>query len=239
MQVAILAGGLATRMRPLTKTVPKAMLEVAGRPFAEWQLAWLASEGVTDVVYCVAHLGQQLRDHVGDGTRWGLRVAWSDEGEHLLGTAGALRKAAHSGLLHERVAVLYGDSYLQVSIAEVDRAHQRSGAPMLMAVYRNDGLFDRSNVRFGAGRVQRYDKGESDPAGARMHHIDYGLLVVTRAVLEAEVPAGEHRDLADLQHRLAARGEVAGVEVRHRFYEIGSPEGLAELDAHLRIRGAP
>lgn len=234
MQCVILAGGLATRMRPLTETLPKAMLEVAGRPFADWQLRWVAAQGVTDVVYCVAHLAAPLRAFVGDGAAWGVRVAWSDEGEQLLGTAGAVRRAATAGLLDERFAVLYGDSYLDVSVGAVDAAHRAAGTPMLMTVYRNDGRYDRSNVRYEGGRVLRYDKDEPDPVTAGMHHIDYGLMVLRRDAVLAEVPPGRRWDLAEVQHRLAARGDVAGFEVTERFYEIGSPQGLADLAAHLR-----
>lgn len=236
MQCVILAGGLATRMRPLTETVPKAMLEVAGRPFADWQLRWLADEGISDVVYCVAHLGQQLRDFVGDGAGWGLAVEWSDEGERLLGTAGALRRAAAEGLLEARFAVLYGDSYLSVSIDSVQTAHRVEGRPMLMTVYRNDGRFERSNVRYEAPLVRRYDKSELNPGAAGMHHIDYGLVILTRVALLAEVPPARPWDLAEVQQRLAARGDMSGFEVTERFYEIGSPQGLTDLEIHLAHR---
>jgi MurNAc alpha-1-phosphate uridylyltransferase len=81
VQAVVLAGGLATRMRPQTLTVPKSMLEVAGRPFVDWQLERMAACGVRDVVMCVAHLAEQIEAHVGDGARHGvLRVRWAHEG---------------------------------------------------------------------------------------------------------------------------------------------------------------
>ena len=234
MQCAILAGGLATRMRPLTETVPKAMLEVAGQPFAHWQLRWLASQGVTDVVYCVAYLGDQVRAYVGDGTAWGLRVRYADEGPTLRGTAGALAHAARLGLLHERFLVLYGDSYLNVVVGDVWAAHAAHGLAMLISVYKNDGAFDGSNVRYRHGLVERYEKGLADPAAAGMHHIDYGLSVVQRsALLDAVDDGGVAHDLASWQHELSLGGQLAGFEAFHRFYEIGSPQGLAELETHL------
>lgn len=234
MQCAILAGGLATRMRPATETIPKALLEVAGRPFAHWQLAWLADQGVTDVVYCIAHLGEQIRAFVGDGAAWGLRVRYADEGPELRGTAGALARAARLGLLDDAFLVLYGDSYLDVDVAALWRTFVRSGEPMLLSVYRNDGRFDRSNVRYAEGRVQRYDKRVADPAAAGMAHIDYGLSALQRDALLRFAPDGVACDLAELQHELSVAGRLAGFEVTERFYEIGSPEGLAELDARLR-----
>ena len=232
MQCAILAGGLATRMLPATSTMPKALLDVAGRPFADHQLAWLADEGVTDVVYCVAHLGDQIREHVGDGDRWGLRVHYADEGPRRLGTAGALRAAA-AGLLDEAFLVLYGDSYLHVDVRAVWRRFLCSGMPALMTVYRNDVERERNNVRFVDGRVEAYEKHHPDPRVAGLDHIDYGLLAFRRAEIEAAVQPGAVADLSSVQHMLAAEGLVAGYEVTDRFYEIGTPDGRDELEALL------
>jgi MurNAc alpha-1-phosphate uridylyltransferase len=200
-------------MRPVTDTVPKTLLEVAGRPFADWQLGWLAAQGVTDVVYCIAHLGEQVRAHVGDGGRWGLRVRYSDEGPQLAGTAGALVRAFRAGLLDEQFLVLYGDSWLDVDVGAVWAAMGRSGQPMLMTAYRNEGRYDR---------------------------VDYGLLVMRRQLVsELAAEVGDAPcDLSDLQHRLSMAGRLAGFEAEHRFHEIGSPAGLAALEAHLRA-GAP
>jgi len=97
VQCLILAGGLATRLRPVTETVAKAVMPVAGRPFAEYQLEWLARAGVTDVVYAIGFHGDQIRAAVGDGSRFGIRVTYVDEGEILLGTGGAVR-LAYDGL---------------------------------------------------------------------------------------------------------------------------------------------
>jgi NDP-sugar pyrophosphorylase family protein len=220
-------------MLPDTSSTPKALLEVAGRPFAARQLAWLAQEGVTDVVYCIAHLGDQIRAAVDNGSRWGLRVRYSDEGERRLGTGGALRLAAHDGLLDDRFLVIYGDSYLQVSVRDVWTTFEASGLPALMTVYRNDVASERCNTRFVDGRVDAYEKGLPDPAGVGMHHVDYGLLAFDRAIVERSIPADTVADLSDLQHTLAAQGLLAGYEATHRFYEIGSPRGRSELEGLL------
>ena len=239
VQCVILAGGLATRMRPLTDTVPKALLPVAGRPFAHWQLSWLAAQGVADVVYCIAHLGGQIRAFVGDGSAWGLGVAYAEDGPRLRGTAGAIADTARSGLLDESFLVLYGDSYLDVAVETVWRAFGAAAQPMLMTVLRNDDAFDRSNVRYREGMVELYEKGVADTRGAGMHHIDYGLSALRRDPLLGEVPAdGRRHDLAELAHRWSRRGRVAGFEVGERFYEIGSPGGLADLERHLSDAGA-
>ena len=227
--VAILAGGLAARMRPATERIPKALLEVAGRPFIEHQLASLRREGVDRVVLCVGFLGEMIQASVGDGAKFGLSVSYSFDGERLLGTGGALRRALP--LLGEHFYVLYGDSYLDIGYAGVQAAYRRSGLPALMTVFRNEGRWDTSNVLFDGERVVRYDK--RNPA-EDMKFIDYGLGILTGDVFRASKE--EAFDLADLYVSLAREGKLAGFEAKSRFYEIGTPSGLAEADGHLRGR---
>jgi NDP-sugar pyrophosphorylase family protein len=233
MQCVILAGGLGTRMWPDARTIPKTMLPVAGRPFAGWQLDWLATAGVSSVVYCIAYLGAQVRDYVSDGSKWGLAVDYVDEGTELRGTAGALALAAERGALEDRFLVLYGDSWLQIDPGDVFGASVRSGLPALMTVYDNHGQWAGSNVVYRDGLVERYEKG-LDPPPPEMHWIDYGLSAFTRELIEERVPRGEPRDLAPLCASLAAAGELAGYVAASRFYEIGSPSGRAEAEALLR-----
>ncbi len=232
MQCVVLAGGLGTRLGPLTASVPKALIPVAGRPFADHQLTWLAGDGVREVVFCIGHLGEQVRNFVGDGSRWGLGVRYVDDGTALRGTGGALRLAFEEGVLEPAFAVLYGDSYLQVDVGAVMAAFDDRGADVLMTVYRNEGRYDRSNTVLNADGTVRYDKTEPDPAAAGMLHIDYGLSVVNRDRVLVELSAGPS-DLADLYRSLSAQGRVAGLEVGERFFEVGSRAGLAELEALL------
>jgi NDP-sugar pyrophosphorylase family protein len=223
-------------MWPKAQTVPKTLLPVAGRPFADWQLGWMAEAGVTSVVYCIGFLGEQVVEHVGDGSRWGLEVRYVDEGAQLRGTGGAIRLALDSDALAERFLVLYGDSWLQVDPAEPYRAAECSDAPALMTVYENRGQFDASNVVFAGDRVLRYEKG-LDPLPPEMRWIDYGLSVLTRSIVAEQVPPGTVHDLAELFTALSARGELMGYLVDRRFYEIGSPTGLAEVTDLLTGRG--
>ena len=235
MQCVILAGGLGTRMLPVTAVVPKVLLPVAGRPFASWQLEWLAAQDITSVVYCIGHLGQLVRDHVRDEGVHGLDIAFVEERDELMGTAGALRLAADEGVLEPTFLVLYGDSWLQVDPAAVLRTAMASPLPALMTVHRNDGAWDRSNVEYSDGIVIRYEK-NLDPVPAAMRWIDYGLLAFDRGLITDRVPAGEPSDLAPLCTALAREQRLAGFEVAERFYEIGSAEGLRELDALLSRR---
>ena len=229
MQAVVLAGGLATRMRPHTLTLPKSMLTVAGRPFVDWQLERLAAHGLRDVVMCVAHLGDQIRAHVGDGSAVGARVVWSEEGPRLLGTAGALRAALP--LLEESFLVTYGDSYLPFDYAEPLRVLRANpDCDGVMAVFKNEGRWDTSNVVTDGEWVLRYEKNTKDRT---FDHIDYGATALRREVV-ARLPAGEAAALDAQQQDLAARKRLRASLAHERFFEIGSPEGLAELDRHLR-----
>jgi NDP-sugar pyrophosphorylase family protein len=236
VQAVVLAGGLATRMRPRTLTVPKAMLEVAGRPFVDWQLERLAACGLTDVVMCVAYLADQIEAHVGDGGRFGVRVRWAHEGATLLGTAGAIRSALE--LLDPTFLVTYGDSYLPFDYAEPLRileAHADCDA--VMSVYPNRGQWDASNVVMDPSGewVLRYEKGAKEGESAEWDHIDYGATAVRREVIGA-LPRGEKHGLDAIQHVLAGQKRLRACIARERFFEIGSPEGLADLERHLRTR---
>ncbi len=225
--VAVLAGGLASRMLPLTQAVPKSLLLVAGEPFIFHQLRLLRRQGIGRVVLCIGHLGEQIHQQVGDGAALGLAVDYASDGATLLGTGGALRQALP--LLGDRFWVLYGDSYLELELAPVLQCFEAAARPALMTVLRNDNLWGRSNAVYAAGLVSHYDKRAPLPA---MHHIDYGLSLF-RASAFANHPAGAAFDLASLQHDLAAAGALAGFEVTQRFHEVGSPAGLAALRAHL------
>jgi NDP-sugar pyrophosphorylase family protein len=232
-QAVILAGGLATRMQPRTLTVPKILLEVAtrdgGRPFAGLQLELLAKYKYQRVVLCVAHLGDQVRDYVGDGKRWGLRVEYADEGKDLLGTGGALRKAAP--MLEETFLVTYGDSYLPFDYAaplDLLRAHDDCDG--VMSVFANSGKWDASNVRTDGEWISAYEKGTKDPA---FDHIDYGAIALRKEVV-LELPERQRSGLDELQTRLAGKHRLRACVARERFYEIGSPEGLAALEERLK-----
>jgi MurNAc alpha-1-phosphate uridylyltransferase len=234
--VAILAGGLATRLRPITEKIPKALVEVAGKPFINRQLDYLRDQGITRVVLCVGYLGERIKEVVADGRAFGLDVAYSFDGPTLLGTGGALRQA--SALLGDRFFVLYGDSYLPCNFRAIQQAYVRSDSPALMAVLRNEDRWDKSNVLYRDGRILEYNKRAPRP---EMRHIDYGLGIVSQDVLAryADKRQGEQAfDLSDVYHELSLAGQLAGFEVseRERFYEIGSHQGLQETELYFSNR---
>jgi NDP-sugar pyrophosphorylase family protein len=226
MQCVILAGGLGTRMRPLTDTLPKTLLPVAGRPFARHQLDWLARHGVTEVVYCIGHQGDKIRRYWETEPSPIPSLRFVDEGEQLRGTAGALRLALAEGALDESFFVLYGDSFLPIDFAPVWSAFESDHAPALMTVLRNEGRWDSSNVVYSNGVVMLYEKRSTRPD---MKYVDYGLSAFRRSVIEKSTES----DLSAIFHRLSVAGDLVGYEVTQRFYEIGSPQGLRDLELLL------
>jgi len=226
--VAILAGGLATRLRPVTEKIPKSLVEVAGEPFLAHQLRLLAANGIRRVTLCVGYLGHMIEEYAGDGSRFGVELTYSPDGPQLRGTAGAVAQARP--LLGDNFFVLYGDSYLPCDYRAVQQAFEQSGKLALMTVFDNGDRWDASNVHFADGRIAVYSKKTRTPG---MRHIDYGLGVFRTAAFD-EVPAEGAHDLADLYQSLLARGELAGFEVRERFYETGSFAGIRELSEYLK-----
>ena len=230
MPVAILAGGLATRLGRVTETTPKALVDIAGRPFAEYQVEWLRSQHVSRVVFLVGYRGEMIQDALGDGRRWELSIDYVFDGPRLLGTGGALKRARP--VLGDAFFVMYGDSYLDCDLLDIERMFSARAALGLMTVFRNENRWDASNVLFEHDRVVRYDKRQRLP---EMQHIDYGLGVLAAAALD-RYPDDEPFDLATVYQDLVASNELVGYEVSSRFYEIGSPEGLAETRRHFEER---
>ena len=233
LPVAILAGGMATRLRPITEKIPKLLVEVAGEPFFSHQLRLLKKNGLTKIVLCLGYLGEMVVKQYGDGAKWGVQIEYSFDGEKLLGTGGALIRALPK--LGEAFYILYGDSYLPVDYHLIGENFLNSGRRGLMTVYENHELYDASNVWFQHGEIRAYDKKNKLP---QMHHIDYGLGLMRASAL-SDWPRDEVVDLASVYQKLLNDHQLAGYEMHQRFYEIGSHAGLKELDGLLRQRKPP
>ncbi len=225
--IAVLAGGLAMRMRPLTQQLPKALLEVAGEPFIAHQLRLFAREGIRNAKLLVGYGWEQIERFVGDGSRFGVKVDYVVDGPTLLGTGGAVRHALDR--LGGEFLVTYGDSWLDAPYAPVVEAFHANGRPALMCVFRNQNRWEASNVQFDNGVIRYYSKKVRRP---EMHHIDWGLGML-RASAVATRPMGTPWDLAELYEELSISRDLAGYEMTSRFYEIGSFEGLAETNRLL------
>jgi NDP-sugar pyrophosphorylase family protein len=236
--VAILAGGLATRLRPITEKIPKSLVPVAGKPFLAHQLELLHSRGIRHAVLCIGYLGEMIQREFGAGEKFGVKLDYSFDlpgqsqaaaaGSKLLGTGGAIKRALP--FLGEEFFVLYGDSYLPIDYAPIAVFFDDSNKAGLMTVFRNEGKFDASNVAFADGEIKVYDKKNKL---FEMRHIDYGLSMFKASVFET-YSADQSFDLAEVMGKLVREKQLAGFEVTQRFYEIGSHTGLAELESLLQ-----
>lgn len=223
MQLVILAGGLATRLFPLTSKVPKSMLEINKRPFLEYQLELLKEYEIKDVLLCLGYKGELIKNHFGDGKKFGVNLSYSFDGEKLLGTAGALKKAYK--LLNDNFLLMYGDSYLPYDYWKIEEAFKNSEKLSLMVVYKNQNRFDKSNILIADDLVNVYDK---TLKGENLEYIDAGLSILKKEVLSL-VPEDEPFDLQELYKTLISEEEMLAYEVKQRFYQIGSLEGLEEF----------
>ncbi len=230
MPVAILSGGLATRLYPVTEKIPKALVDINGIPFIHYQLKYLKDQGILHVVLCVGNMGDLIKESVGNGAMFGLKVTYSFDGPVLLGTGGALRKALPQ--LGKRFYVLYGDSFLPIQFRDVQEAFVAQGKPALMTIMENKGQWDKSNVVYRGGELISYNKESPNP---EMTFIDYGIGVLSAKTLD-QYPESEKFELANLYHELAKKGQLAGHQVQERFYEIGSLEGLEDAKAYFNER---
>ncbi len=223
--VAILAGGLATRLKPITEKIPKSLLEVAGRPFIDHQIELLKSNGIKKMVLCTSYLEEKIKASLGTGNKFGVDIFYSSDGEKLLGTGGAIKKSLP--LLSDPFFVLYGDSYLNTDYEKILNIFHSSGKQGLMALYKNKNQWDTSNVWFESGSIQAYDKKSHLP---QMEYIDYGLSMFSKKAFECHQ---NKFDLYEVFSYLLKNNQLAGYEVSERFYEIGSPQGLLELETKL------
>jgi NDP-sugar pyrophosphorylase family protein len=233
MQCVILAGGLGTRIFERSGGLPKALIPVLGKPFLFYQLEWLARQNVRDVVMSVGYKGNLIKAAAGNGENFGLSVSYAEEGDVLRGTGGALRYVADLGLLQNSFFVVYGDSYLPIDLAPVWQTSGQGLVPT-MTVLRNEGRWDKSNVIFRDGTLMLYDKLAADPAALGMDYIDFGLSILTLEAIIQGIAADSKVDLALLFNQLSTQGYLRGHEVFQRFYEIGSPQGLDDLEAYLQ-----
>ena len=236
-QCVVLAGGLGTRMLPRTETVPKVLLPVAGREFLAWQLDLLFAAGVGKVLLSIGHMAEKVHEFLREHGPWKGPVDVVEDGDVLLGTGGAVRRGLDLGKIDETFLLTFGDSFLPIDHAEVFARFVASGKPALMTVFRNEGLWDTSNVDYEGGVVRLYDKTRKHAPAGGFRYIDYGLSALSAGVVRAAFPSGQKGDLADMFHALSLEGNLAGFEASERFYEIGSPQGLDDLEKRLTREG--
>jgi len=230
--VIILAGGLATRLHPITEKFPKSMIEVAGKPFIDHQLNLLKTKGIKEVILCLGYLGEIIEEYVKDGSAYCINVSYSYDGDKLLGTGGAIKNIGDR--LPDNFFVLYGDSYLDVDYLVIENSYCSSYKKALMTVYNNGGKWDSSNVVYNNNEIVYYSKKNKVD---NMDYIDYGLGIFSKETFQTI--KNEHVfDLADVYGKLIEERQLFGYEVYERFYEIGSIDGLNELEQKIIKTGS-
>jgi MurNAc alpha-1-phosphate uridylyltransferase len=224
--IAILAGGLATRLHPLSNNLAKSMVPICGKPFIDWQLKLLASSGIERVVLCLGHRANEIQDFVGNGHSYGLTVDYSIE-DISLGTAGALHKA--KDYLGQCFGVLYGDTYLPIDYLQIISYFRSINSPALLTIYQNSNRYDQSNVNYVKGQIVTYSKKRRT---RDMQFIDSGLSIFQSEVL-SEIAPDSVIDLSDILETLVAKKQVVGYQIFERFFEVGSFQGIVDLSRHL------
>lgn len=228
LPIAVLAGGLGTRLKPLTQNTSKIMLTVAGKPFIAHLLECFKKQDLEEVVLCVGQWGGKIKAFVKDGSRWGLKVTYSSDGEHLLGTGGAIRKALpHLG---PAFFVQYGDTLLLCNYKKVTTCFIKSSCKGLMTLNHNRNRWDKSNVIFKDGKILQYNK---EPRLDEMEHIDYGLLAFKKEAF-VHYPENKRLDLSTVCQDLITAQQFMGLEVTEKFYEIGTIAAKKRTERFLR-----
>jgi NDP-sugar pyrophosphorylase family protein len=236
MQCIILAGGLGSRIRALSAGLPKSLIPVLGKPFLDYQLAWLSEQGIENVILAVGFKAHLIIEHIQRNSYPNLTIEFVKDGEHPLGTAGAIRSAIDNGLTEEAFFVLYGDSYLDVDLRKVWEQFQQTKLPT-MTVFRNDGNWDTSNVLMQDNKISLFEKNREDYADIGMKYIDYGISILPKSIILKTVPSRQITDLADVYHDLSLNNQLLAFEATNRFFEIGSPTGHADLERYLALSG--
>lgn len=229
MQAVIMAGGLATRLRPLTNDIPKSLISIKGKPFLQYQIELLTRYGIKDIVLCVGYMGKKIENHFGNGNRFGVKIKYSYEKEKLLGTGGALKLA--ESFLAERFFLIWGDSYVRLNYKEMYNSHLKNSNDfdVTIAIFYNIRNYDKSNIVYERGRIKKYEKNSND----EMKYIDAGIMVINKKIL-ARIPAGRISQIEDLLHELAKQENLKPFLIKKRYYEIGSLNGLNQFTKFVK-----
>lgn len=233
IQVVVLMGGLGTRLKEFTKECPKPLVDVCGTPFFDYQLNLMKNWGFRKFVFLIGYRAEMIEEYYGDGSKYGISIEYCYDGETLLGTGGAVRRALSR--LEEDFLLMYGDSFMDIDFEETIYRYFRGkeqGMHALMTVLKNGNRFDKSNVVVQDRKLVLYDKHHPTP---EMDYIDYGVCVYERSLFEA-YEENVKFDVAEIQNRLSLAGEMAVHIVTKRFYEIGNPDSLAEFKSYVKYR---
>jgi NDP-sugar pyrophosphorylase family protein len=228
MQVAVLAGGLGTRLRPITDRLPKCMTPVGDKPFLYYLLQLFKEKGTDEVILCTGYLGEQIEEYFGNGKNMGLRLLYSRENGCLLGTGGALKLA--EPILHDSLLVVNGDTYLNIDYKTIYEDFNMSKAQALIVASQcpTDTCGDLAvDDNFN---VTAYDK--TNPVGK--DYVNAGVMGLKRDILAEVNPAQVVSLEADIFPNLISRGDVRACITAKQFYDIGSFSGLGIFERTIK-----
>jgi mannose-1-phosphate guanylyltransferase len=223
MQALVLVGGMGTRLRPLTETVPKPVLRLVDRPFISYMVEWLAGHGVEEVVLACGFLPDALRDVLGDGEPGGPRLRYLTEPEPR-GTAGAIKFAEPE--LEDRFLALNGDTLTDLDLTALVRAHEERGAAATIALHPVEDPSAYGLVRTGSGGevlefLEKPEDGAADPSAG--NEINAGAYVLERSVLDLVPPEREVSIEREVFPRMVGEGLTA-VRLEGYWMDIGTPD---------------
>jgi len=231
LPIVVLAGGLATRLRPVTETIPKSLVTINGLPFVLHQLKLFQQKGIKQVHFCLGYLGEMVEEVVKQSKfNHQMQISYSYDGDKLLGTGGAIMNAFP--VLPETFFISYGDSYLTIDYKQVEAffIQNNSGTSKgLMTVFKNEGQWDSSNVIIENNSLVLYSKAHKNE---RMNYIDYGLGILSKKNFVGYMEKTTF-DLAEIYNKLSLKRNLLGFEVHQRFYEIGSFKGIEVFSVYL------
>jgi len=224
MQIAIICGGLATRLGELSKTIPKSMILVAGKPFLEYQIENIKRHGIKDIVLCVGHLSEKIQSYFKDGSEFGVNIKYSYDGDKLLGPIGAIKNAEK--MLKDEFFIMYGDSYISVDFQKVFSYYKENKKLALMVVFQNKDKYDKSNLKVNNNLVISHGEKDAD-------YIDYGTSILNKKTLDF-LEEDKFYSTGDFFKILIRKQELLAYEAKRRFYHIGNPEALEEIREHIK-----
>ena len=234
-QVLILAGGLGTRLRPLTEKCPKPMVPVCGEPFLHWQILDLKEQGYTDIVLLVAYLGDQVREHFGDGSKWGVRIDYVFE-KSPLGTGGAIVNAVKElkDDLENEFMILNGDSFLRAPLDDLAGFFEEGRFDAVVTTYDNKIPTPvPNNLQVKNQMVVKYQKGAGLEQGFEC--VDSGIYVVKKSIFTSNEIASRPLplQLEEVLHPLMSLRTYGAFSVDSRFFDIGTPQRLEEFENYV------
>ncbi len=225
--VIILAGGKGKRIKKLTAKKPKPLVKILNKPFIEYQIDLLRKQKVKKLIISIGYRGDEIINFIKNKNYKDIDISFFKDGIKPLGTGGALKKISKK--IQGTFIVLYGDSFLPISIKNIEKKFIKSKQDVLLTIYKNNNRFDKSNIKIVNKKIF-YNKFIND---SDMKYIDYGLSIIKSKIIK-NFTSNKKFDLSDLIYKLCLDRKIAYSIVKKRFYEIGSYKGIKDFKKYIR-----